>query len=283
MELRIFEKAEFGSVRVVMKGGEPWFVAKDVCNVLELENVGQALTCLDDDEKTSIAPNIITADVGFDAMMQKAHLPMHAVIPEAGRGGRPLSLISEPGLYSLILRSRKPEAKAFKRWITHEVIPSIRKTGGYLATKPDDTPESIMARAVLIAQDTIKRLEDRNSELEGAVSEMKPKALFADSVASSTSSILVGQLAALIRQNGVDMGQNRLFEWMRGRGYLVSSGSRRNSPTQKSLNMGLFEVKERAINNPDGSVRLTLTTKVTGKGQIYFVNKFVGGFAEVEA
>ena len=140
-----------------------------------------------------------------------------------------------------------------------------------------------MARAVLIAQDTIKRLEDRNSELEGAVSEMKPKALFADSVASSTSSILVGQLAALIRQNGVDMGQNRLFEWMRGRGYLVSSGARRNSPTQKSLNMGLFEVKERAINNPDGSVRLTLTTKVTGKGQIYFVNKFVGGFAEVEA
>lgn len=131
MELRIFEKAEFGSVRVVMKGGEPWFVAKDVCNVLELENVGQALTCLDDDEKTSIAPNIITADVGFDAMMQKAHLPMHAVIPEAGRGGRPLSLISEPGLYSLILRSRKPEAKAFKRWITHEVIPSIRKTGAY--------------------------------------------------------------------------------------------------------------------------------------------------------
>lgn len=131
MELRIFEKAEFGSVRVVMKGGEPWFVAKDVCNVLELENVGQALTCLDDDEKTSIAPNIITADVGFDAMMQKAHLPMHAVIPEAGRGGRPLSLISEPGLYSLILRSRKPEAKAFKRWVTHEVIPSIRKTGAY--------------------------------------------------------------------------------------------------------------------------------------------------------
>lgn len=132
MELRIFEKAEFGSVRVVMKGGEPWFVAKDVCNVLELENVGQALTCLDDDEKTSIAPNIITADVGFDAMMQKAHLPMHAVIPEAGRGGRPLSLISEPGLYSLILRSRKPEAKAFKRWITHEVTPPSAKRAATL-------------------------------------------------------------------------------------------------------------------------------------------------------
>ena len=151
MELRIFEKAEFGSVRVVMKGGEPWFVAKDVCNVLELENVGQALTCLDDDEKTSIAPNIITADVGFDAMMQKAHLPMHAVIPEAGRGGRPLSLISEPGLYSLILRSRKPEAKAFKRWITHEVIPSIRKTGAYATnnalTMPNFSNPAEAARA----------------------------------------------------------------------------------------------------------------------------------------
>lgn len=257
MELRIFEKAEFGSVRVVMKDGEPWFVAKDVCGCLGLDTSN--LSKMLDEDELSTYPVQYTDQV------------------------RNLSVVSEPGLYSLILRSRKPEAKAFKRWVTHEVIPSIRKTGGYLATKPDDTPEVIMARAVLVAQDTIKRLEDRNSELEGVVSEMKPKALFADSVASSTSSILVGQLAALIRQNGVDMGQNRLFEWMRGRGYLVSSGARRNSPTQKSLNMGLFEVKERAINNPDGSVRLTLTTKVTGKGQIYFVNKFVGGFAEVEA
>ena len=256
--VKLFEKEEFGKVRVVMREGEPWFTGKDVCDILELDNHRSSLALLDEDEK------------GVHTM-------------DTPGGKQEMAVISEAGLYSLILRSRKPEAKAFKRWITHEVIPSIRKTGGYLATKPDDTPEVIMARAVLVAQDTIKRLEDRNSELEGAVSEMKPKALFADSVASSTSSILVGQLAALIRQNGVDMGQNRLFEWMRGRGYLVSSGSRRNSPTQKSLDMGLFEVKERAINNPDGSVRLTLTTKVTGKGQIYFVNKFVGGFAEVEA
>lgn len=256
-DVKLFEKEEFGKVRVVMQDEDPWFVAKDVCGCLGLDTSN--LSKMLDEDELSTYPVQYTDQV------------------------RNLSVVSEPGLYSLILRSRKPEAKAFKRWITHEVIPSIRKTGGYLATKPDDTPESIMARAVLIAQDTIKRLEDRNSELEGAVSEMKPKALFADSVASSTSSILVEQLAALIRQNGVDMGQNRLFEWMRGRGYLVSSGARRNSPTQKSLNMGLFEVKERAINNPDGSVRLTLTTKVTGKGQIYFVNKFVGGFAEVEA
>ena len=129
--LKVFEKAEFGRVRVVECEGEPWFVAKDVCSCLELGNVGQALSYLDDDEKSSIDPNIITADVGFDAMMKDAHTPMRSVIPEAGRGGRPLSLVSEPGLYSLILRSRKPEAKAFKRWIIHEVVPSIRKRGLY--------------------------------------------------------------------------------------------------------------------------------------------------------
>ena len=259
MELRIFEKAEFGSVRVVMKGGEPWFVASDVAKALGYENPSR------DVQRHCKKVNKITQTTD-------------SVVP-------PLTvlIIPESDVYRLVMRSNLPAATEFQDWICEELIPSIRRTGGYLATKPDDTPESIMARAVLIAQDTIKRLEDRNSELEGAVSEMKPKALFADSVASSTSSILVGQLAALIRQNGVDMGQNRLFEWMCGRGYLVSSGARRNSPTQKSLNMGLFEVKERAINNPDGSVRLTLTTKVTGKGQIYFVNKFVGGFAEVEA
>ena len=259
MELRIFEKAEFGSVRVVMKGGEPWFVASDVAKALGYENPSR------DVQRHCKKVNKITQTTD-------------SVVP-------PLTvlIIPESDVYRLVMRSNLPAATEFQDWICEEVVPSIRRTGGYLATKPDDTPESIMARAVLIAQDTIKRLEDRNSELEGAVSEMKPKALFADSVASSTSSILVGQLAALIRQNGVDMGQNRLFEWMRGRGYLVSSGARRNSPTQKSLDMGLFEVKERAINNPDGSVRLTLTTKVTGKGQIYFVNKFVGGFAEVEA
>ena len=259
MELRIFEKAEFGSVRVVMKGGEPWFVASDVAKALGYENPSR------DVQRHCKKVNKITQTTD-------------SVVP-------PLTvlIIPESDVYRLVMRSNLSAATEFQDWVCDEVIPSIRKTGGYLLDRPDDTPESIMARAVLIAQDTIKRLEGRNSELEGVVSEMKPKALFADSVASSTSSILVGQLAALIRQNGVDIGQNRLFEWMRGRGYLVSSGSRRNSPTQKSLDMGLFEVKERAINNPDGSVRLTLTTKVTGKGQIYFVNKFVGGFAEVEA
>ena len=251
-DLKIFEKAEFGSVRVIMKDGEPWFVARDVAEALGYTWSGSRIAHVPDEWKG--VTSVVTPG-----------------------GTQEVATLSEPGVYFFLGRSGKTAALPYQKWIAGDVAPSIRRTGGYLIDKPDDTPEVIMARAVLVAQDTIKRLESRNTELEGAVSEMKPKALFADSVASSSSSILVGQLAALIRQNGVNIGQNRLFEWMRGRGYLVSSGSRRNFPTQKSLDMGLFEVKERAINNPDGSVRLTLTTKVTGKGQIYFVNKFMGG------
>ncbi len=255
-ELKIFEKVEFGSVRVIMKDGEPWFVARDVAQALGYVDPADAV------RRHCEKVNKIT---------QQGGTPGSVNTPPVS-----LLIIPEEDVYALIFGSELPSAKAFRRWLCDEVIPSIRRTGGYLLDKPDDTPESIMARAVLIAQDTIKRLENRNTELEGAVNEMKPKALFADSVASSSSSILVGQLAALIRQNGVDIGQNRLFGWLREHGWLISSGSRRNSPTQKGLDMGLFEVKERAINNPDGSVRLTLTTKVTGRGQIYFVNRFVG-------
>lgn len=227
-ELKIFEKAEFGSVRVVMKDGEPWFVARDVAEALGYTWSGSCIAHVPDEWKG--VTSVVTPG-----------------------GTQEVATLSEPGLYFFLGRSDKPAALPYQKWIAGDVAPSIRRTGGYLLDKPDDTPESIMARAVLIAQDTIKRLESRN-----------------------TDSILVGQLAALIRQNGVDIGQNRLFGWMREHGWLISSGSRRNSPTQKDLDMGLFEVKERAINNPDGSVRLTLTTKVTGRGQIYFVNRFVG-------
>ena len=163
-QIQVFQNKEFGQVRVVEHNGEPWFVAKDVCAALDLNNIGQALASLDEDEKASIDPNIIKADVGFDVMMQAAHMPMRAAIPEAGRGGRPLGIITEPGLYSLILRSRKPEAKAFKRWVTHDILPAIRKSGGYMTAKPDDTPETILARAVLIAQDTLKRVEAERDE-----------------------------------------------------------------------------------------------------------------------
>lgn len=273
-ELTVFENEAFGDVRVLDRNGEPWFVAKDVCSCLELGNVGQALSYLDDDEKSSIDPNIITADVGFDAMMKDAHTPMRSVIPEAGRGGRPLSLVSEPGLYSLILRSRKPEAKAFKRWVTHDVIPSIRKRGLYA------TPHTV--EAMLADPDTaiklltsLKEERAKSAALAAKVEQDAPKVLFADSVAASRSSILVGDLAKLLVQNGVKIGQNRLFVYLREKGFLIQSGSRKNTPTQRSMEMGLFEVKEYLVHNPDGSTRTRFTTRVTGKGQLYFVKKFL--------
>lgn len=252
-DLKIFEKAEFGSVRVIMCEDNPWFMAKDVCAALGLDNVSEALRCLDEDERITLSN------------------------PDGNpRAGIPLSfnLISEPGLYSLVLRSRKPEAKAFKRWITHEVIPAIRKFGGYLT--PDKMEEVLLNPDTVIRLATaLKEERARRVALEAKTEEDRPKVLFAESVSASTSSILIGQLANLISQNGVKIGQNRLFQWMRDNDFLIANGSRRNSPAQRAMEMGLFEVKERTINNPDGSIRITLTTKVTGKGQIYFVNRFL--------
>ena len=162
----------------------------------------------------------------------------------------------------------------FKRWITHEVIPSIRRHGGYLT--PAKLEEALLNPDTLIRLATdLKAEREKRAALEQQVRTDAPKVLFADSVSASSSSILVGQLAVLLRQNGVNIGQNRLFQWMRENGFLIQSGSRKNSPTQRSMELGLFETKERTINNPDGSIRITMTTKVTGKGQVYFVNRFL--------
>ena len=147
-----------------------------------------------------------------------------------------------------------------------------------------NTPEQVMARALKVAGQTIDKLKGENAGLLEDVQRMRPKAIFADAVATSHSSILIGDLAKLIKQNGVDIGQKRLFAWMRGNGYLIKrNGSDWNMPTQKSMEMGLFEVKESTVNNPDGSVRINKTTKVTGKGQQYFINKFLNGAEDKEA
>ncbi len=242
-EIKTFENERFGSIRALSFDGDPWFVAKDVCNALGLGNTGQAIAKLDQDEKG--ITNVDTLG-----------------------GIQQVSTISEPGFYKLVLKSRKPEAKAFQRWVTHEVLPSIRRDGAYVASDGTEDDATLMARALIAAQRTIER---NKRELD----EMRPKALFADAVATSHTSILVGDLAKLLKQNGVDMGQNRLFQWLRDRGYLMKQGSSKNMPTQRSMDMGLFEVKERTINNPDGSVRITKTTKVTGKGQQYFISQFM--------
>lgn len=246
-EIIKFENESFGSIRVTQDdGGEPWFVAKDVCNALGLTNTTEALRGLDDDEVS----NITNSEV-------------------AQNGGRSPRIVSEPGFYKLVMRSRKPEAKAFQRWVTHEVLPSIRKRGGYMASVKDETPEETMARAFILAKETIER---KNRE----IAEMKPKALFADAVSTSDKCMLVGELAKVLRQNGVQMGQKRLFSWLRDNGYLMKRGSSYNLPTQKAMEMELFEVKETAINHSDGHVSTNFTTKVTPKGQQYFINKFLG-------
>lgn len=242
-ELQIFENPEFGRVRTTVIDGEPWFVAADVCHALDIGNPSDALNRLDSDERTLVSI-------------------------EGASNGKPVNGVNEPGLYSLVLGSRKPEAKAFKRWITHDVIPAIRKTGGYHVPQ---SPEEQMAQGLLAAQ---KLLAEKDKRIE----EMRPKEIFADAVSVSKTDILIGDLAKLIKQNGHDIGQKRLFLWLREKGYLIKrKGLDWNMPTQKAMEMKLFRVKETVVTHSDGHTTISKTTKVTGKGQVYFVNKFLNG------
>ena len=253
-ELQIFENKDFGKVRTVTLNGAPCFVAADICRALDIANSRDAVKRLDDDERGVVSTDTLG-------------------------GVQEMTVVNESGLYSLVLGSRKPEAKQFKRWITHEVIPTIRKTGGYVNNddlfvrtylpNADDTTKALF-------RSTLETIRAQNAKLE----EYKPKAIFADAVSASKSSILVGELAKILQQNGVAIGQNRLFAWLRNNGYLCCYGERYNMPTQRSMEMSLFEIKETTINNPDGSIRVSRTVKVTGKGQQYFINKFLGWSAE---
>ena len=246
-ELQIFKNEEFGEVRTVTIDNEPWFVGKDVAMALGYQNASKALA--DHVEECDKLNNESLSSLGQ-------------------RGGW---LINESGLYALIFGSKLESAKRFKYWVTSEVLPAIRKTGGYRMQAPQG--KELLALAVLEAQKTI---EEQTTQIE----RMKPKEIFADAVATSHTAILIGDLAKLLKQNGVETGQKRLFVWMRENGYLIKrKGADWNMPTQKSMEMGLFEVKESMVNNPDGSVGINRTTKVTGKGQQYFINKFLGGAA----
>ena len=234
------------------KNGEPWFVAKDVCDVLELSNVGQALARLDDDEKSSITLN-------------------------DGTPGNPnRAIVSESGLYALVLASRKPEAKEFQRWVTHEVLPQIRKTGGYIPTTDVDDDMTILAKAVMIGQRTMEAQKQRIAEQQTRIVELEPKARFADAVSASDGTCLVGELAKMLRQNGMDIGQNRLFRLLQADGYLGKSGSNRNVPTQRAMDLGLFRIKETTVTHADGHTTVSRTPKVTGKGQRYFIDRYWG-------
>lgn len=251
--LQIFNSPEFGQVRIVQQNGEPWFIGKDVAEILGYSNTKDAIAKHVDDEDK-----------------------LGSQIATSGQN-RNMTIINESGLYSLILSSKMPKAKEFKRWVTSEVIPAIRKTGGYIAGSENMTDAEIMAKAVLVAQSTIRQRDQRIKELESDVAAAKPKVLFADAVSASDSTILIGDLAKILKQNGHPIGQKRLFCWMREQGYLIKrQGADYNSPTQRAMEMGLFKIKETAISHSDGHVSVSKTTKVTGKGQQYFINKFCG-------
>lgn len=249
-ELQIFNNEEFGSVRTITKDNEPWFCLSDICKALELtaKEVNRRLS---------------------DEVVSK-----HPIQDSLGRMQESL-FVNEDGLYDVILESRKESAKRFRKWVTSEVLPSIRKNGGYIAGQETLSDEELLSKALMVAQ---KKIDEKNALIakqESRIQQMRPKEIFADAVATSHTSILIGDLAKLICQNGYQIGQKRLFEWLRNNGYLMKSGLSRNMPMQRYLEMGLFEIKESSVQNPDGSVRITRTTKVTGRGQLYFVNKFL--------
>ena len=244
-EIKIFESPEFGSIRTVERNGEPWLAGKDVAAALGYSNPRKAIADHVDEEDKGVT-NCYTLG-----------------------GNQNMTIINESGLYSLILSSKLPTAKKFKRWVTSEVLPSIRKTGGYISGQENMSDSELMAKALLVAQ---RQIEQRDAR----IAEMQPKVLFADSVCASKSSILVGELAKILKQNGVNMGQNRLFEWLRNNGYLIRrKGTDYNMPTQRAMDLKLFEIKETVVNHADGHQTTSKTPKVTGKGQVYFINTFL--------
>lgn len=246
-------------VRVVTTDGEPWFVLADLCRVLDIANPRNVAARLDEDTMNTVR------------------------LTDGNRGNPNVTAVNEAGMYEVVIRSDKPEAAKFRRWVTREVLPSIRKHGGYLT--------EAKVEEVLTDPDTIIRLATdlkaeraRRAELEAQRKADAPKVLFADAVSASPSNILVGELAKILKGNGIDIGANRLFEVLRSKGYLISrKGTDWNMPTQKSMELGLFRIKETTVVHSDGHTSLNKTPKVTGKGQQYFIERFLDGRLEAVA
>lgn len=248
--IQIFQNEQFGKVRIAMnESDEPLFCLADVCQILDL------------------IPSKVAQRLDKDVLSK---YPL-----ETAGGIQQANFVDEDGLYDAILDSRKPEAKKFRKWVTSEVLPSIRKHGAYMTQetleKALTSPDFLIQLATNLKEEKQKRIE-----AEQKIQKDAPKVLFADAVSTSQRSCLVAELAKILQQNGVNIGQNRLFTWMRENGYLCQKGQYYNQPTQKAMELGLFELKQTSINKPDGSVLVKVTTKVTGKGQIYFVEKFLG-------
>lgn len=249
-EIQIFNNSEFGQVRSLVINGEPWLVGKDVTKALGYDNPSKAIRDHVEEEDKRVGVQNVTPYI-IDSLGRKQHP----------------TFINESGLYALVFGSKLPSAKKFKRWVTSEVLPALRKTGQYQVKELSGS--ELMAKALIEAQNVL-------AAKDKVIEEMKPKAVFADAVATSHTSILVGELAKILKQNGIDMGQKRLFAWLREKGYLIKrQGTDYNMPTQKAMDLGLFEIKEGSYVNGSGVNITTKTPKVTGKGQQYFINKFL--------
>lgn len=250
--LQIFNSPEFGQIRTIQQNGEAWFVGKDVAQALGYSQTAKAV-------REHVKDN---------------HKGMSVLDTPGGK--QETTIIDEAGLYSLVMRAKTEKAEAFQEWVTGEVLPAIRKHGGYLT--PDKIEQALTDPDTIIKlATTLKEERAARQQAEASLQAAKPKVLFADAVSASDSTILIGDLAKILKQNGHPIGQKRLFEWLRGNGYLIKrQGADYNSPTQRAMEMGLFKIKETAISHSDGHVSVSKTTKVTGKGQQYFINKFCG-------
>lgn len=248
-EIKIFENPEFGSVRTAEVNGKTYFAGKDIAAALGYVETAKAI---------------------------REHCKGVYEIDTPTNGGvQPMKYITEGDVYRLITHSKLPTAEKFERWVFDEVLPSIRKHGAYMTDEA--LHRAITEPDFLIKLATeLKQEQEKRKQLEEKVEADRPKVIFADAVDVAKTSILIGDLAKILKQNGYDIGQNRLFEKLRTDGYLIKGGERKNMPTQTAMEMKLFEVKESTVNNPDGSVRITRTTKVTGKGQQYFINRYLG-------
>ena len=247
--IQILEYEQFGQIRITMsENNEPLFCLADVCRVLDL------------------IPSKVAQRLDKDVLSK---YPL-----ETAGGIQQTNFVDEDGLYDVILDSRKPEAKKFRKWVTSEVLPSIRKHGIYMTNETLEKALTSLDFLIRLATN-LKEEKQKRIEAEQKIQKDAPKVLFADAVSTSQRSCLVAELAKILQQNGVNIGQNRLFVWMRENGYLCSKGQYYNQPTQKAMELGLFELKQTSITKPDGVVLVTTTTKVTGKGQIYFVEKFL--------
>lgn len=255
-ELEIFNNPEFGQIRATEIDGEPYFAGSDIATALGYVNPRDALSKhVDAEDKNTVA------------------------IHDGSSGNPNLTVINESGVYALVFGSKLPKAKQFKHWVTSEVLPTIRKHGAYMT--PDTLEKALLNPDGMIkVLQALKTEQDKRRALETKIEEQKPKVVFAEAVSTSKTSILIGDLAKILKQNGIDIGQKRLFAWLRENGYLIKGGSSKNMPTQRAMDMGLFVVKEGSYVNGEGVNVTTKTTKVTGKGQIYFINKFKGENSE---